>query len=118
MTVPATIDVLALDLNGMALQDGMPLPESRIARIESSEACAEIMSALRDARSSKEHSCIDAGSLVLHFTDGKEQTVRILPGHVPTRYEFRFSRSLYSLSRKNFFEALMAGGVEISKMPQ
>ncbi len=79
-------------------------------------ACVWLMNVLRAGRKSEQHLCADYGELILSYKDGVSVKLTILPGHDAERYEFR-KDGLYSMPRKDFFEALRALGVPEEQIP-
>jgi len=85
--------------------------------ITNGTACASVLSILHSARFRMDHKCADIGSLIIHYTNGKTDSLRLLPGHDPARYEFRHRGRLYRLDRERFYKALRTAGVDTSKVP-
>ena len=88
------------------------------ASIIEAPACASLLDLLRSARIHMEHKCADIGVFTIRYTNGKTDTLNFLPGHDPTRYEFRFGGRLYRLPREHFYQVLREAGVDTTKMPE
>lgn len=98
-----------------------PTAESKVlvqASIPNGPACASLFALLRSARFRMDHKCADIGSFTVRYANGKTDTLAVLPGHDPTRYEFRFGGWLYRLPREQLFQVLRAAGVDSTKMPE
>ncbi len=88
------------------------------ASITDGPACASLFALLRSARSGTDHKCDGIGSFTVRYTNGKTDTLGVLPGHDPTAYEFRFHGSLYQLPREQLYQVLREAGVDSTKMPE
>jgi ferredoxin len=86
--------------------------------IISEAACAPMLALLRSARDHADHKCADIGSFHIHYTNGRTDTLAMLPGHDPTGYEFRFGGRAYRVPRDQLYQALREAGVDATKMPQ
>ena len=88
------------------------------ASITNGPACASLFALLHSARFRIDHKCADIGSFTIRYTNGKTDTLAVLPGHDPTGYEFRYRGSLYRLPRERLYQVLRDAGVDTTKMPE
>jgi hypothetical protein len=71
-----------------------------------------LLAVLQTARRASDHKCGDVGTITVKSQDGTESVLRILPGHDPSYYEFRYDGRINRVDRRKFLEALQAIGVE------
>ena len=75
-------------------------------------AFGPLLAILDAATPSKDHKCEDVGEIRLLLENGTDPAaLRILPGHDPAYYEFRYEQRLYRVERTAFVEALRRLGV-------
>jgi ferredoxin len=86
--------------------------------ITSQAACASLLALLRSARDHTDHQCADIGTMQIHYANGLTDTLTLLPGHDPARYEFRFARGAYHVPRDRFYQVLRDAGIDTTKVPQ
>ena len=91
--------------------------EALEANITDGPACASVVSFLGSAHIGSDHKCADIGSFIIRYDDGGVDTLHVLPGHNPDRYEFRFDHNLYRVPRDKFYKVLKDAGVDSTKMP-
>lgn len=99
----------------------VPAVESNVvvqATITDRRIASSLFALLRSARFGMGHKCSDVGSFTIRYTNGKTDTLGLLPGHNPTRYEFRCGAWLYRLPRDRFYRVLRDAGVDTTKMPE
>ncbi len=98
-----------------AIDDEPPVQAS----LTNAPACASLLVLLRTARLSMDHcKCGDIGTLKIRYANGTTDTLRLLPGHDPDGYEFRFGMGLYRLPRECFFQMLRDVGVDTTKLSE
>ena len=88
------------------------------ASITHAPACASLLVMLRSARMRMDHKCGDIGTLKIHYSTGETDTLKLLSGHDPVGYEFRFGNGLYRLPRDPFLQALRDAGVDTTKIAE
>lgn len=87
------------------------------ASITNKPACESLLVLLRSARLRMDLcKCGDIGALKIQYSTGETDTLRLLPGHDPASYEFRFGNGLYRLPRERFFHVLRDAGVDTKKL--
>ena len=77
-----------------------------------------ILDVLRQGVGHPDHKCGRVGNAMITFTDGRELTVEVLPGHKLQNYEFRYQRQNYWVPREAFFAALEKAGVDTRAVPK
>jgi hypothetical protein len=89
------------------------------ASITNKPACESLLVLLRTARLRMDLcKCGDIGALKIQYPTGETDTLRLLPGHDPASYEFRFGNGLYRLPRERFFHVLRDVGVDTTKLSE
>ena len=98
-----------------------PEAESKVlvqTTVTDGSSCASLFELLRSARSHEDHKCADIGSFTVRYANGKTDTLAVLPGHDPTRYEFRLSGHMYQISRESLFQVFQDAGIDTTKVPK
>lgn len=113
-SAPDSIDITMRSPNWPPVEPKILVQESLHRR----PACASLFAFLKTARVGMDHKCADIGTFTIRYDNGKTDVLSFLPGHDPSRYEFRFSGWLYRLPREEFFQALQDAGVDATKMPE
>ena len=89
------------------------------ASITNKPACESLLVLLRSARLRMDLcKCGDIGALKIQYSTGETDTLRLLPGHDPASYAFRFGNGLYRLPRERFFHVLRDAGVDTKKLSE
>ena len=63
------------------------------------------------AKSSSDHKCSSIGHISFIAKSGTT-TLKVLPGHNTSMYEFRLDGVMYRLARESYIEALVAAGID------
>ena len=87
-------------------------------RTESRAAIEAFVSSLQASEETKNHRCAPVGTVRIMRGPGLVDELRILPGHNPLYYEYRYNGSIYRVPRPDFVAALKLVGVEDVPMGQ
>lgn len=71
----------------------------------------ELLTVLSGAKSCSEHKCSSIGDIAF-LSKENVRVLEVLPGHDPSKYEFRFEGGIYKLSRDAYIDALVAAGID------
>ena len=96
----------------LAATDWQEMGDDKLSTLTPESSYVGIVDALRNARSSREHQCINFATMIFYYRDGQSVRFGLLPGHHSSRYEFRYNHLLYSMPRLRFFGALKAAGID------
>jgi hypothetical protein len=88
-------------------------PPTSALIVTNETACASILAALREGRLVRDHESTEIASLLITYTNGKTNELRLLDtsGHAA----FRHGVLRYALPNDKLFAALQAAGVDLSK---
>ena len=105
----AAEDVDSIDVYIYSTKTGQK--ETRVTTSNAADV-ESLLAVLQTARRASDHKCSDIGTITIKSRDGTESVLRILPGHNPSYYEFRYDGRINRVDRGTFLEALQVIGVQ------
>jgi hypothetical protein len=84
--------------------------------VTNESTCASILAALREGRLVRDHPSTEIASLLITYTNGKTNELRLLPRNSSEHAAFRHGVLRYALPNDKLFAALQAAGVDLSKL--
>jgi hypothetical protein len=112
-SVATSIDIVMRSPELLEGESKLLLQES----IAHDQACSSLLWLLRSARRGSDHKCAAIGTFTIRYANDKVDTLAVLPGHNPARYEFRFGGGLYCVPREQLFQVLRDAGIDAALMP-
>ena len=77
-----------------------------------------LMSLLRTGWAVDAHKCSIPGRMFLHYPEGTNDEIDILPGHKGTNYEFICANGNFAVPRAAFLRSLASAGVDTNLIPR
>jgi hypothetical protein len=79
--------------------------------ITDSNLCADVLQTIRTAQAGEMHPAPILGRLTIHYSDGTNAVVEVLPGHRPSELDLVGHGMVYNISKSQMFGALKRNGL-------